>query len=95
MTDDATAPASVFDEAPAAWALWQFAVARISEAEVRKFAKLMADYHDEISRDNAEKIRQDYGKPRWPDDEPEYAYGINHATHDAADLIDPDKQEQP
>lgn len=47
---------------------------------------------DEYAHELAEKVRDRYGKPRWPDEEPEYAYGYNAATHDAADLIDPVKR---
>lgn len=40
----------------------------------------------------AEEIRERYGQPRWEGDEPEYAYGYNAGTHDAADRIDPKAQ---
>ncbi|WP_435279350.1 hypothetical protein [Streptomyces sp. 1222.5] len=60
-----------------------------SEPVRRSMAQSILDKH---AHELAEQIRQRYGKPRWEGDEPEYAYGYNAATHDAADLIDPKAQ---
>jgi hypothetical protein len=38
-----------FDEAPAAWALWRWVTARVTEAEAWEFNDLMRDYRDEIT----------------------------------------------
>jgi hypothetical protein len=69
--------------------LWhRLLAAGVTEEEA---TTLMHGYAHEL----AEQIRDKYGKPRWEGDEPEYAYGYNAATHDAADLIDPQAQQPP
>lgn len=50
-----TAP-SVYDEAPAAWALWQWVVARVPETEVSEFANRMRAYRDEIQQSDQQQI---------------------------------------
>lgn len=67
----------------------------VSDSDVRDATDMVDAAINEALHAAADRIRAHYGKPRWPDDEPEYAYGYNHATHDAADLIDPQTQEQP
>ena len=39
---------SVYDEAPAAWALWRWVSDRVSQEEAWEFNDLMRDYRDEI-----------------------------------------------
>lgn len=79
---------SVYDEAPAAWALWQFVATRIPEAEIPEFSKLMAGYRDETSHGNAEKIRALGGC------DPAGGFaGYDEGMEIAADWIDPSKQE--
>jgi hypothetical protein len=41
-------PDSPFEEAPAAWRLWQWVVARIPAEEVWEFAVVMRGYRDEV-----------------------------------------------
>lgn len=50
MTDR---PNNPFDEGPAAWALWQWVVARIPAEEVGEFAEVMRGYRDEVRADSA------------------------------------------
>lgn len=40
-------PNNPYDEAPAAWRLWQWVVAHIPREDVREFAAVMAGYRDE------------------------------------------------
>lgn len=41
-------PDNPFDEAPAAWAMWRWVSARVSQEEAWEFNELMRDYRDEI-----------------------------------------------
>jgi hypothetical protein len=65
--------------------LFGFVVAGAEESDLPSFAVAVDDYTHAL----AEQIRSTYGQPRWPEEEPEYAYGYNAGIHDGADLIDP------
>lgn len=41
-------PNNPYDEAPAAWALWQWVIARVPETEAWEFNDLMRAYRDEV-----------------------------------------------
>ncbi len=92
MSSDETSPAGSLREKLIYFVENNFLEGRTRTESREMAARMVDEYTREYAHELAELVRNRYGKPRWPGEEPEYAYGYNAATHDAADLIDPDAE---